>query len=64
MKLNRRVLALAALAAALWLGIGLVQRTRGGLTLGDALLAELPSTLVVGLLSVVWFSFLDRRKRP
>lgn len=64
MKLSRRVLGLAALAALLWLGIGLIQRTRGGAGLTDAALAELPSTLVVGLISVLWFSLSERRKRP
>jgi hypothetical protein len=29
-----------------------------------AALAELPSTLVVGLISVLWFSLSEHRKRP
>ncbi|MDB5046720.1 MAG: hypothetical protein JWQ08_2770 [Deinococcus sp.] len=54
MKRTARVWATAALAAALWLAIGLVQRTRAGAALGDAALAEVPLSLAVFGLAVVW----------
>ncbi|WP_272976929.1 hypothetical protein [Deinococcus geothermalis] len=47
------VLLTASLAALLWLGIGLLQRTRAGADLASALVAELPLTLLVLVLAGV-----------
>lgn len=47
------VLLTASLAALLWLGIGLLQRTRAGAGLASALVAELPLTLLVFVLAGV-----------
>lgn len=54
MKLTARVWGLAALAALLWFVIGLVQRTRAGASLADAALAEVPLTLAVFGIAVIW----------
>lgn len=62
MRLTPRVLVLAALAAGLWLGIGVVQRTRAGASLADAALAELPSTLVVLGVALLWVMLSGRRR--
>ncbi|MBZ9751216.1 hypothetical protein K7W42_10105 [Deinococcus sp. HMF7604] len=46
---------LTALAAALlWLGIGLWQRTHAGVQVEAALVAELPLTLAVFVLALMW----------
>lgn len=47
------ILLTATLAALLWLGIGLIQRTRAGADLSGALVAELPLTLLVFVLAGV-----------
>ncbi|ANE44457.1 hypothetical protein [Deinococcus puniceus] len=52
--MTARVWGIAALAAALWFIIGLVQRTRAGAALTDAALAELPFTVVVFGIAVIW----------
>jgi len=62
-RLTPRVLGLAALAAGLWLVIGVVQRTRAGESLANAALAELPSTGLVLLVAAVWVALSDRRRR-
>lgn len=54
MKLTARVWGTAAVAAALWFVIGLVQRTRAGTALAEAALAELPLTLAVFAIAVIW----------
>ncbi|EYB69369.1 hypothetical protein DEIPH_ctg008orf0095 [Deinococcus phoenicis] len=51
----------AILAALLWMGIGTVQRTRAGLPLADALVAELPLTVLVFVLALVWAALRRRR---
>ncbi|MVN85761.1 hypothetical protein GO986_03175 [Deinococcus sp. HMF7620] len=46
---------MTALAAALlWLGIGVWQRTRAGSEVEAALMTELPLTLAVFVLALVW----------
>ncbi|GAA5514441.1 hypothetical protein Dcar01_03196 [Deinococcus carri] len=51
----------AVLAALLWLGIGTVQRVRAGADLGTAIVAELPLTLVVFVIALVWANLRRRR---
>jgi len=63
MNLTARVWKTAALAAALWFIIGLVQRTRAGAALADAALAELPLTLAVFGIAVVWTLLRQGRNR-
>ncbi|WP_027461483.1 hypothetical protein [Deinococcus murrayi] len=55
-----RLLALALLAAGLWFGIGVWQRTRAGLEFEAAARAELPLTLAVFVLAAVWVRLSDR----
>ncbi|THF68777.1 hypothetical protein E7T06_15060 [Deinococcus sp. Arct2-2] len=54
MKLTARVWVTAAVAAALWFIIGVVQRTRAGAAPADAALAELPLTVAVFAIAVIW----------
>lgn len=51
------------MAAALWFIIGLVQRTRAGAALADAALAELPLTLAVFAIAVIWTLLRQGRNR-
>lgn len=51
----------ALLAAVLWMGIGTVQRLRAGWALPDALVAELPLTLLVFVVALVWAALRRRR---
>lgn len=55
-----RVLTVALLAAAVWFGIGVWQRTRAGLDFEVAARAELPLTLVIFVVAAGWVIVSDR----
>ncbi|MPY67194.1 hypothetical protein F8S09_10890 [Deinococcus sp. SDU3-2] len=55
-----RVLAVALLAAGLWFGIGVWQRTRAGVDFGDAARAELLLTLIIFVVAAGWVIVSDR----
>ncbi|MCP2015135.1 hypothetical protein L1280_002296 [Deinococcus sp. HSC-46F16] len=60
MKVWPRVLTVALLAAAVWFGIGVWQRTRAGLDFEAAARAELPLTLVIFVVAAGWVLVSDR----
>lgn len=60
MKLPPLAWTVALVTALLWLGIGLVQRTGRGAALGDALVAELPTTGIVFVFALVLFTLRRR----
>ena len=60
MKTWPRVLTVALLAAAVWFGIGMWQRTRSGVDFEAAARAELPLTLVIFVVAAGWVLVSDR----
>ena len=60
MKTWPRVLTVALLAAAVWFGIGVWQRTRAGVDFGDAARAELLLTLIIFVVAAGWVVVSDR----
>ncbi|WP_104989554.1 hypothetical protein [Deinococcus sp. NW-56] len=60
MKTWPRVLTVALLAAAVWFGIGVWQRTRAGVDFEAAARAELPLTLVIFVVAAGWVLVSDR----